>query len=332
MRNVRVFVLLFCLIAVACNGTTGDQLITFSAYASGAAGAAEPFTAGGFRIQLTAARMRIGAVYFDEGPPGTSFDGPVCTASGVYAAQVPGPVTVDLLSSEPQQFSVYGNGTADTALSWQVWLTDGDVNEVNVGHVVDLEGTATGADGKAISFGAIVTINSNRSQGSSNPAEPGQNPVCKARIVQIGGIDLPFFQGGALYITVDPRAWFTDLDEPIDFSAGQLPLASDANCLDADMDAPLSGTAYALSPETPPPGSQNCGGSGQPCCMTDAGGTTTLTCNGPLACTNEVCGPTYCIPNSSFLAGTDPGATAGQDFFTEVASGGPFSVRYGSPP
>ena len=118
------------IVALSCNGTTGDNLLTFSAYASGVQGASQPFTAGDFTIQLTAARMHIGAVYFDEAPPGTGFDGPVCIASGIYAAQVPGPVDVDLLSTAPQEFTVYGNGSTDTAQSWQVWLTDGDVNEV----------------------------------------------------------------------------------------------------------------------------------------------------------------------------------------------------------
>ena len=44
-------------------------------------------------------------------------------------------------------------------------------------------------------------------------------------------------------------------------------------------------------------------------------------CLGALTCTDDVCGPTYCIPNSSFLSGTDPGATAGFDLFTEIISG-----------
>jgi hypothetical protein len=103
-------------VGVSCNGTTGDTLLGFRAFASGVAGASERFPAGSFMIQLTAVRMHVGALYFDEAQPGTGFDGPVCLASGVYAAQVPGPVDVDLLSTEPQSFAVYGNGTADTAL------------------------------------------------------------------------------------------------------------------------------------------------------------------------------------------------------------------------
>jgi hypothetical protein len=54
----------------------------------------------------------------------------------------------------------------------------------------------------------------------------------------------------------------------------------------------------------------------------------TQTCLGALTCTNGVCGPTYCIPNSSLLSGADPGSTAGFDLFTEIVSGAPFSVSY----
>jgi len=323
IRRGSLALLLVMGLVVACNGTTGDTLLTFSAYASGVQGAAEPFTAGGFTIQLTTATMRIGALYFDEAPPGTGFDGPVCIASGIYAAQVPGPVTVDLLSPTPQEFSVYGNGTADTALSWQVWLTDGDVNEVNFTPVVQVEGIATDASGKATSFGAVVTINDvNRSKGSPDPSQPGLDPICKERIVQIP-TSLAFFPGGTLYVTVDPRVWFTQQAEPIDFSAGQLPVITDPNC-NPDGSVPTEITSFALPPETPPPASQTCGGSSQPCCT----GASTQPCIGALTCTGGVCGPTVCIPNSSFLSGVDPGATAGLDFFTEIISGAPFTVRY----
>jgi len=305
-------------IAVAsCNGTTGDQLVTFPAYASGAAGASQPFTAGAYTVQLTSAKMRLGALYFDEAPPGTGFDGPVCIASGVYAAQVPGPVEVDLLSTQPQEFAVLGNGSADTAQSWQIWLTDGDVNEVNSAHVVDLEGVATAGDGTRYSFGAVVTINDNRLPAVSDPSQPGQSPICKQRIVQIGGLELTFSQGGTLQVTVDPRRWF---DLGVDFS--QLPLVTDDACIDGDPDVPTTFADYAMSPESPPPASQTCGGSGQPCCASGAA------CLGALSCTSNVCGPTYCIPNSSFATGT--GASAGVALFSGIQTAGPaaYAVRY----
>ena len=137
--------------AASCNGSTGNALVTFTAYAQGASGAAQPFTAGGYSIQLTRAKMLIGAVYVDESPLGNQAGGPECIAPDLFAAQVPGPVEVDLLSGQPQEFSVYGQGTLDTGLSWQMWLTDGDVNEANHSHVVDLQGTATRiADGTQV--------------------------------------------------------------------------------------------------------------------------------------------------------------------------------------
>jgi len=312
----------------ACNGTTGDQLITFTAYASGVDGASQPFAVGGFTVQLTAARMRLGAVYFDESPPSTGFDSPVCIAPGIYAAQVPGPVEVDLLSSQPQEFSVFGNGSADSALSWQIWLTDGDINESNFAHMVDLQGIAT-CDGTtcpagtAFSFGAVVTINDNRVPATSDPAQPGENPVCKERIVQIGGIDVTFFDGGTLLVTVDPRQWF-NLD--IDFST--LPRVTDAACLTGDPTVAVNPGDFALAPETPAGGT--CGASGQPCCAAPAsnGG-----CDSLLACTSSdpasgVCGPAYCIPDTSF--GTGAGAQQGVELFEGILTGGgaAYSVTY----
>lgn len=196
------------------------------------------------------------------------------------------------------------------AESWQIWLTDGDVNEVDQAHMVDLEGVATGADGTQYCFGAVVTINDNRLPTASDPSQPGQSPICKQRIIQIGGLDMPFFQGGTLQVTVDPRQWFK---LGIDFS--RLPTVSDSSCVDGDPETSMSSVDYALSPETPPPASQTCGGSGQPCCTSGPG------CLGALTCTSNVCGPTYCIPNSSFATGT--GAAAGVAFFSGVQTGGP---------
>lgn len=217
----------------ACNGTTGDALVTFRAYAAGATDAAEPFVVNGFSVQLTSVKMRIGAVYVDEAPLPTGAEGPGCIDPGVYAAQVPGGAEVDLLNSQPQEFSVLGNGTADVGLSWEIWLTDGNINEGNIAHMIDLQGIATRvADGASFSFGAIVTINNNRLLPVSDPSQPGLNPICKQRIIQIGGIGIQFFQGGSLYVTVDPRRWF-NLD--LDFST--LPSVDSAACLlDANVD------------------------------------------------------------------------------------------------
>lgn len=246
-----VAVLALGLAALACNGSTGDRLITFTAYAKGATGAAQPFTVGDYSIQLTEAKMLVGAVYVDESPLGNQAGGPVCIAPDVYAAQVPGPVEVDLLSDQPQEFSVYGQGTADTGLSWQMWLTDGDVNESNRAHVVDLQGTATRvSDGTTIPFAAIVTINDNRIVTTVNPADPGANPICKERILLVGGLDETFFEGGTLTVTIDPRPWFQ-----LGFDFASLPAVDSDSCLSGDTTVPVDptvdyGSAQVCIPNT----------------------------------------------------------------------------------
>ncbi len=226
-------------VGAGCNGTTGDQIVTFPAYAAGAKGAGDPFSVNGYRIQLTLARMHIGAVYVNEAPPGATFGTPACIDPGVYAAEVPGGVEVDLLSTAAQPFSVKGSGTADLGQSWELWLTSGDVNAATNGgfgvpNTVDLQGTATReSDGAAFAFAATVNIDEdNRGVPVSDPAQPGLNPICKQRIVELGGIALQLFPGGALQVTVDPRGWF---NLPIDFST--LPaVASDACELDTTSD------------------------------------------------------------------------------------------------
>lgn len=227
------------LACVSCNGTTGNELISFSAYAVGASGASQPFTAGGYSIRLTTAKMRIGAVYVDESPLGNQAGGPECIAPDVFAAQVPGGVEVDLLSGQPQEFSVYGQGTLDTGLSWQMWLTDGDINGANQAHVVDLQGVATRlSDGLAVPFAAIVTINDNRLVTTVDPAQPGANPICKRRIVLVGGIDTTFFDGGTLTVMVDPRAWFG-----LGYDFASLPSVQSDTCLTGDTSVPVDPAA-----------------------------------------------------------------------------------------
>jgi hypothetical protein len=327
MRPLRLLgVVAVCAWGTACYGTTGDALVTFSAYAQGTPAAAQPFVVNGFTIQLTAARMYMGALYFDESPPSTSFDQPVCVATGVYAAQVPGPLlngkSVDVLSGQPEEFSVFGNGSADLAVSWQIWLTNGDINEANLGtHMVDLEGTAT-RGGQSYSFGAIVTINNNRLTPVTNPATPGENPICKERIIQLSPIDIQFSNGGTLTVTVDPRGWF---NENIDFS--KLPQVTDETCQGGDPLLPIDPSDYALPPEAP--GDAGCGSSAEPCCTDDTGSPlATGACQSALTCNGGLCGPTYCIPNTNFASGA--GALQGQELFNGILTGGPlaYSVTY----
>ncbi len=218
----------------ACNGTTGDQLVTFPAYAAGAKGARDPFSVNGYTIQLTYAHMYVGEIYVNEAPAGSggTFDTPACISQGVYCAQVPDGLDVDLLSTERQLFPVQGSGSADLGLSWELYLTQGDVNAPDnsgfgVPNTAGLMGTATReSDGKVFSWAATVTIQeSNRGEPAQEPGQPGLNPICKQRIIELGDIRLTLAQGVSLLLTIDPRGWFK---QPLDFSS--LPSVASSPC------------------------------------------------------------------------------------------------------
>jgi hypothetical protein len=319
----RPFSVLFALIALAlmgasCNGTTGDQLISFSAFARGTDGAAKAFTtydASGnpaYSVQLLRASMYVGALYFDESPPSTGFDTPECITPDIYAAQVPGGLEIDLLSTAPQAFSAPGNGSADVALSWDLWLTNGDINGPNLGvHIIDLLGVATRlSDHAPFAFGAIVTINpvtgdvaGARLTPVTNDDLPGQYPICKDRILAIGlASPLAFFQGGTLNVTIDPRVWFNN---PIDF----------ANALDTfdSNDCQLDANANATYEN-----GNACGAGGK--------------CDDGFVCNSDDnhCIAQFCIPDTNF--GLGQGAAAGQDFFSSIQGGGTpaYGVSYSS--
>ena len=46
----------------------------------------------------------------------------------------------------------------------------------------------------------------------SDPSQPGLNPICKQRIVEVFPIAVQLYQGGALYLSVDPSGWFDEVD------------------------------------------------------------------------------------------------------------------------
>lgn len=299
------------LLTTCCNGTTGDELLTFPANVRGVAGATQPFRTIAtvnngiveYSLQLSVAKMYIGGVYADESPLATGAESPICIQPGVYAAEVPGGTVFDVLSSAPQPFPVAGNGTADLALSRQLWLTNGDVTaETNIDpntnhalHIVDLQGVATRlSDHTPFPFGATVTIGDNRLPPVSDPAQPGNNPICKQRILLIGGISAVFFQGGSMEITVDPRGWF---HQNVDYST--LPYVTAQNCED-DADGPLLGDP------------NGCGGF---CNAVSAGGAQ----------------QEYCIPDSNLLAGSVAGSTQGHNFFTGVLTAGPIQSETETP-
>lgn len=243
----------------ACNGTTGDELVTFPAYAAGAKGAGDPFEANGWTVQLTFAQMYVGAVYVNESPPqnGATFNTPTCIDPGIYCAQVPGGVEVNLLSPNPQPFSVQGNGSADLGLSWEIYLVDGDVNDPDINafgvpNSVDLQGTARrDSDGLTVSWAATVTINaSNRGEPAQQAGQPGVNPICHQRIIELGDLSLQLQPGGSLLLTIDPRGWFL---VPIDFST--LPAVNTPQC-NLDQNSMFGDAQYCIPDSSNLPGTE----------------------------------------------------------------------------
>jgi len=279
-------------LAASCNGTTGDQLVTFNAYAAGAAHAGDPFpvdivanngASTAYTVQIKSAVLHIGALFLDQNAP----DDAVCVNPGLYSDQVIGSIDVDLLSTTPQPFSLPGNGTADPNQSFSIWLTDGGnsvpsslgeqsdtINSANVDPSVLLQAVATNeTTGETIPFSSIVTINpANRGTTPSDPAYPGQNPICLQRIVSVPLSGLTIYPGDSLLLTIDPRGWF-------------------GATLSFDSFAPITSSACLGDPSLEKPHFPNVG----------------IT-------------PTHCIPNTDSTLSTS-GAPIGAQFLTSVLSG-----------
>jgi hypothetical protein len=227
----------------ACVGTTGSGLVDFDAYASGptgveglsgAPGAAHsfrflsPYT--GYTITLTTATLQIGAVYLDASPcNGSSGVLPCVNEAAATVAQVNGDLTsgtsgilLDALSPDAQPFPTPGSGIVQQALSAEVWLATGSLGSTDsIDDLTDAPQVAQVAgraekDGKTYRFTGSVTIGQNRLVPVSNPALPGEYPICDQRIVR--PICLPNNppvepeQGVTLHVQVDPRGWFNNVD------------------------------------------------------------------------------------------------------------------------
>jgi hypothetical protein len=222
-EQVCVLALSALVLTLSCVGvgTTGDHLVRFTPYASGPPDATTPLVVerapGGFRVSLTSASMRIGAVYLVEGSYNPGSQSTSCVEPGIYCAQVPGGVQVNLLDPRPQEFSVYGNGTADLGQIGEIWLTGGtptspDINaQTDITPIVSMTGVATRGT-ESLSFKATVTISTNPQVPVNDPPVPGLNPICKQRIVQFSPLHVQLFQGGAMHVRVDPRGWFNEVD------------------------------------------------------------------------------------------------------------------------
>jgi hypothetical protein len=217
-------ILLFTLGLGACAPIdTGGEIISFHAYASGPSGVDGPVefdTGSGFHVQLTRADMHIGAVYLRLGQTNPGSANASCVGDTTYGLQVPGPVDFSALAENPQEFSVLGSVTNDTDQSGELWLVYGDINQVDsvapdggAPIIAAVSGTAT-AGGTSYPFEGSLTIGENHLIPPANPAEPGQNPICKQRIVAPIPLIVHPTIGGDLLLRVDPRPWF----EGVDFS------------------------------------------------------------------------------------------------------------------
>ena len=217
-------------------------------------GPREPFTVGGYSIQLTTAQdahrrrlLRRGAA---RQPASTA---PCASRPDLYAAQVPGPIEVDLLVDQPQEFSVYGTGHARHGAE----LADVAHRRRRERGQPRAHGRPAGR-GHAHADGTAVLVRRDRDhqrqpprRPRSTPPQPGANPICKQRIVQIGGLDTTFFQGGTLTVTVDPRAWFQLDYRLLELAAGR---RADRRASTGDTSVPVGsrrcdfGSARSASP------------------------------------------------------------------------------------
>jgi hypothetical protein len=216
MRISLCALLPLLLAVVGCGPSdTGGQLVAFQAFASGvsdANGSLDFDTGAGFRIHLTQASMHIGAIYFRLGQANPGSANASCVGDTTYGLQVPGPVDVDVLSSEQQPFSVLGSATTDLDQSAEIWLVNGNINAVaSTTIIAAVAGVAT-MRGATLPFQGSITIGKNRLIPPPNPAEPGANPICKQRIVSPIPLQLRPTVGGALSLQIDPRPWLDDLN------------------------------------------------------------------------------------------------------------------------
>ncbi len=211
-----------CLSALlaACVGTTGSDLVTFKAYGAGPSELSPETTktgltfvnGRGWSITLTRAKLHIGALYLNRSVPVSGGQERECFLPGVYVAQVLGGADIDTLSPSLQPFSEPGNGTADPAVTGEVWLTGDRIDALDDRTTIaDVAGTAT-RDGVSMRFEGTITIGRNRVNVQTDPARPGANPLCAERIVTPIPVSITPTDGGSLIVRADPRGWFANVE------------------------------------------------------------------------------------------------------------------------
>jgi len=212
--NLRWMALVSFCSTVSCVGTTGGDQVTFSAVASGPAevsgGQLELVNDRGWHIVLTRAVAHVGAIYLNQSLPVSGAQATSCILNGTYVAQVTTGRDVDLLSAEPQVFPTSGTGVTIPALAGQVWLTGGDIGNVDDStHVLELSGTAD-KNGTMFGFTAVTTIGKNRAPDATGAA--GAISVCKQRIVSPIPTSIEPQSRGKLSLHIDPRPLFVNVD------------------------------------------------------------------------------------------------------------------------
>jgi hypothetical protein len=201
----------------SCLGSTGGELVEFDAFAAGPEGlvAGEPYVfenQRGYVVTLTKATLHVGAVYLNHSTPTSVAQDTSCYLPGIYVAEVPGGLDVDVLDPEPQAFPVRGAGTSERATTAEIWLTGGPIDaEADPTVIARVEGVAS-KDGEELPFEGTITISDNRVDEPNDPALPGANPICKQRIVTPIAVDITPVDGGSLFVRVDPADWFQNVE------------------------------------------------------------------------------------------------------------------------
>jgi hypothetical protein len=211
--------LLVALSCVSCVGTTGGEVIGFSAAASGPedAQAGQPldFVSDlGWNVRLSMAKLHVGAIYFNRSMPVSGVQQTSCILPDTYLGQVTSGLDVDLLSPEPQPFPTLGEGvTAPPAAVAQVWLTGGRIDrQDDPTPILQIEGSAE-KDRQRKPFTGTITIGTNRiAKASSDATKIGADPICKKRIVTPIQVSIELKKTGSLLLRIDPRLLFTNVD------------------------------------------------------------------------------------------------------------------------
>jgi hypothetical protein len=235
---------------------TGGALVSFHAYAAGLAGLEGPVefdTGAGFHVKLTNARMHLGAVYMRLGQQHLA--NASCIGDSTYGLQVPGGIDVDVLTGSPQEFSVLGSATTDLNTGAELWLVDGNINNVaSTTVLVSVAGVASKGFA-SIPFHGSLTIGTNRLVAPSNPAQPGANPICKERIIALIPVAIRPTVGGNLLLRIDPRPWFGGIDfetlvPGTDGMTSEIPDSSNGSGADAPAGRAFFQAVTSAAPDT----------------------------------------------------------------------------------